>query len=323
MDGRYEIQQKEKESIIRIINGDPFLSGFEMFMSDMERIKSPVSRKNILMIIRQYMKFCSQEDCSNWDVLADIDNIMRFRRYKSVKQDGKEASTSYARGICYALNLFFKYGKIKKTIDSNPMDGYNVPILTDEPQREKLTREDFEKIIDAVKKGNRHQGWEQRDLLIMQLLMTCGMRETALVSINIDDIDLEDKTLILVDKGNRTHVYNIEMLIPQIEKWLKIRESLCPEIESKALFISSHKTRLTARALINIVAKYSVQGIGIKLSPHDIRAGVVTIAVDSGIPLATVSKYIGHKNVTTTSRYFISNREEMKSVAHSLAKNIL
>ena len=155
MEGRYEIQQKEKESIIRIINGDLFLCGFEMFMSDMERIKSPVSRKNILIIIRQYLRFCGQDGCKDWNVLADIDNIMRFRRYKSVRSDGKEASTSYARGICYALNLFFKYGTVKKTIDSNPMDGYNVPIMTDEPTREKLTREDFEKIIDAVKNGNR------------------------------------------------------------------------------------------------------------------------------------------------------------------------
>ena len=230
MEGRYELQQKEQTKINRIINEDKFLLNFEMWMSEMKRVKSPVSRKNILLCIRRYLKFCGQEDCTNWPVISDIDNIMRFTREKSVVQNGnggiKSSSTSYMRGIHYAFKLFFEYAQRKNFIDSNPMDGYNMPILTDEPQREKLTFEDFQKIAAAVQNGNRHGGWRERDILIMQLLMKCGMRETALVSINVDDINLKTGVLTLVDKGNRTHVYNISDFLPQIEKWLSIREKM-------------------------------------------------------------------------------------------------
>jgi len=218
----------------------------------------------------------------------------------------------------------------KRYITDNPMVFIKRIKRKDEVKRYKLNISDLNDIITAVDyeqgTGRERQiqlEWKSRNKLILLLFMNTGMRETALSEINLSDIDFENNILRIIDKGSKHHEYQIDHLIVYIQDWLRKREQLMRGYHANdALFISERRTRISSKAIIDIVGKVSMQGLGYRITPHKLRAAFCTIMYEETKDIEFVRQAVGHSNVAVTQRYIVSDNSARKQSALIMAKGL-
>ena len=236
-------------------------------------------------------------------------------------------SDSYKQTVWCALNNFLDFMYNRKYIKENYMKFINKPKNKDlqriNEDRILLTKEDFNEILQCVKNGvgshkaKIHQeSTKNRDMLIMLLFMQTGMRKTALSEINIDDIDLNKKELLVIDKGNKRHIYYLtDDVINYLKLWLKQRDDILDGNYSDALFISDNKSRLSNSAIYKLVEKYCKEALNEKISPHKLRAGFCSILYNETRDAEFVRRAVGHSNISTTQRYIVTENNEREMAA--------
>ena len=161
---------------------------------------------------------------------------------------------------------------------------------------------------------NRQKEWRTRDKAIMLTFITTGMRETALCEIDINRIDFSNRTIVVTDKENKNNSYTMTPeLISAYYDWLDDREKKLDGRECDALFISNRRERLTSRSVIDLVRKYTFEGIGKEVSPHRLRAAYGNILLKETGDIYFVSKAMKHANVQTTEIYIEDNERDVNN----------
>ena len=157
----------------------------------------------------------------------------------------------------------------------------------------------------------------------MTLFLNCGLRVGELVGLNVQDI--RDDTIRVLGKGNKERqLYLNEACLGALEQYLAIRPD--PKDDPKhrdALFVSRNKTRLTTRAVENLVRKTVLQaGLDPKYSPHKLRHTAATLMLNHGVDIRTLQDVLGHENLGTTQIYTHISDANMKQAvdANPLAK---
>lgn len=243
----------------------------------------------------------------------------------------KETSDSYQLSVWYALRSFFDYLKRNEYIKENYMLNIDKPKNRDlariNSKRLLLTERDFVKILNSVESGvgdyiAKSRQIKERDMAIMVLLMTTGMRRTALTTINIDDIDFDTQTLKVIDKGNKFQEYYLsDEVIYIIQKWIDKRSTLPTIKDENALFISRQGNRCSGHTIFYLVEKYCEDALGYKVSPHKIRAGFCSQMYEATGDIEKVRRMVGHSDVSTTQRYIVTeNKERIESAQLMAAK---
>lgn len=262
--------------------------------------------------------------------------VTRYIEKNKYKDDGTEFSDSYKQGIWNCLNNFFDFLESRDMIEKNIIKVAKIkrPKNRDldriNQDRKMLSEEDFKKILNAVQNGagsNKAKGYQvrfkNRDMAIMLLFMTTGMRKTALMEINVDDIDLNNHTLYIIDKGHKVHEYYLnDMVIESIKAWLLDRYEFIGD-QSGALFVSKEKKRMHGNSIMQLVDKYAYEGLGYHISPHKLRSGLVSIMyTQTNGNLEFCRRMIGHSNIATTQRYIVTNNDERSKTA-GIMNNLL
>lgn len=149
-----------------------------------------------------------------------------------------------------------------------------------------------------------------RDLAIIDLLYSTGMRVGELVNLDIDDINFEERECIVYGKGNKERrVYFDAKAKLHIQKYLAERTDSNP-----ALFVSldSPHNRLNINGV-----EYRLRQLGRELNinkvhPHKFRRSMATKAIDKGMPIEQVQKLLGHQQIDTTMHYAMVNQTNVK-----------
>lgn len=275
--------------------------------------------------------------------LKDIDEDIVTRYFidiqtKTCCHNGIESteytSFSYRQSVWSCLNNFFKYLTSKKKIPYNYLNNIDKPKGNDLPRinrtRKLLTEEDFNAMLESVKRGvgtdkakSYQRRYKTRDICIMTLFMTTGMRESALTEINIDDIDFENKKLNIMDKGFVSHEYVLsDSTIRTISDWLDDRIFLVGGKKIQPLFISNNGTRITANGLYKLIKKYSKDALGYEVSPHKLRSGLASIIYSKTKDIEFTRRVIGHSDLSTTQRYIVTDNNE-REIASNIMENLL
>lgn len=144
-----------------------------------------------------------------------------------------------------------------------------------------------------------------RDYCILMLFMSCGMRVSELVSLNISDI--YDDHLRVVGKGNKERmIYFAEGCREAIDDYLAVRdpEKIVPE-DKNALFISRDHRRISVRGVQKMVDKKLLQaGLDAsRYSPHKLRHTAATLMLKNGVDTRALQEVLGHSNLNTTQIY--------------------
>lgn len=328
MSGRIEHENRTNNNIENILKTSPtFLKKYYL---KIRTTKEPLTCLEYIRKINAFLQNVNKD--INNITIKDIDDYMNMIFYiTDLKGKQRRSSSSYRQSVYAALNSFFGYLYSRGEIKENPMVEIDRPKSTDHVVRKALDMNDFNNILNTIKKGvgsnrakTKQKKWIERDLLIMYLFMNTGMRKTALSEINIEDIDFDSKILTVVDKRNKKLEYNItEELEQLINNWLIKREILLEGKKLDALFISDKMNRISEKAIYNLVQKYSEGALGYSISPHKLRASFVTIFYQaSGCDIKATSEAVGHSNIATTSLYIVNKNNSRKNAANYMSSNL-
>jgi len=247
--------------------------------------------------------------------LSDIYGFLTF--LSGGAQSGKAESSTRARK-CAAIRSFYNYLCVHaRQMESNPTQALNNPKLRKTLPRY-LTLTESLRLLEAV--SGPH---EIRDYCILTLFLNCGFRVGELVGLNVQDI--RDDTIRVLGKGNKERqLYLNEACLGAIREYLEVRPEPKDDPRHRdALFVSRNKTRLTTRAVENIVQKAVTKaGLDPKYSPHKLRHTAATLMLNNGVDIRTLQDVLGHENLGTTQIYTHISDANMKMAvdANPLAK---
>ena len=143
-----------------------------------------------------------------------------------------------------------------------------------------------------------------RDLAIMELLYSSGLRLAELVDLDVDRLDLADRTVRVVGKGSKMRIVPVgTQAVQALRGWLKERVGIAKSTEP-ALFVGRGGERLGRRAVQTRVAYWARrQGISTRVYPHLFRHSFASHLLESGGDLRGVQELLGHADISTTQIY--------------------
>ena len=171
--------------------------------------------------------------------------------------------------------------------------------------KETLSDEDLESLRDSCK--------EIRDLAMIDLLASTGMRVGELVKMNRSDIDFQERQCVVFGKGNKEReVYFNARTKIHLQQYLNSRDD-----DNSALFVSLSKpnNRLTISGVEVRLRNLGKSMDLTKVHPHKFRRTLATMAIDKGMPIEQVQKLLGHVKIDTTMHYAMVHQENVK-IAH-------
>lgn len=326
MSGRFEMEQRIDEKIEAKLYTMPWYAS-EWHLNMKASRKTASTRLDFLNKLDHFLEYINADNVYmvkpsdfNKEILKKYFIDIQTREKNGVKV---QTSDSYQISTWACLNNFFSFmeneGYIAEVYTKYIQKPANRDLDRVNANRIKLTDKDFQKIIKAVD-ANKYDEEKIRDKAILLVFMTTGMRRSALINIELDDLDLKKKTLTVVDKERKTHTYVInDTLAAALKDWLNDRWRYVGfEDDDKHLFLSKRGNALSRETVVKVVKKYSKKGIGIELSPHKLRAGVATIIYDKTHDAEFTRRFIGHSNIATTQRYIVTNGEEREEGAEML-----
>ena len=199
---------------------------------------------------------------------------------------------------------FFSWLEDEDYITKSPVRRIH-KVRTDALVKEVLTDENIEVLRDSCQ--------EIRDIAMIDLLLSTGMRVGELVKINREDIDFQERQCVVFGKGNKEReVYFNARTKIHLQKYLEQRTDTNP-----ALFVSLHNphTRLTISG-VEVRLRQLGNRVNLnKVHPHKFRRTLATMAIDKGMPIEQVQKMLGHVKIDTTLHYAMVNQANVK-IAH-------
>ena len=245
---------------------------------------------------------------------------------KTKEKDGKTQSTSFAyqQSVWSCLKSFLQFMAKRKLIPENYIETQEitVPNRKDEVERPYLTGKDFTKIIKTVSKDKEWDDIRNRDTAILAIFMNTGIRLSALCSINIEDIDMENGYLTVIDKGEKSRKCKLnESTLKAVEDWLEVREYMLKLPWENALFVTETGHRIQDEGTRKAIKKRCKEA-GYDLTPHMLRGGYITILQEATGDINFVCDAVGHSNISTTKRYIRNNGKQSEVAADIMAKAI-
>lgn len=242
--------------------------------------------------------------------LTDID-ITDLHAYISFCDSYYNDSTKTKARKISSIKSFYKYlCNIVEIIDKDPSEKLELPKLQ-KRNPVYLTLNESEKLINAIKEEKNDIN-RARDLCIMLIFLTCGLRISELTGINISSI--KGEKLSVIGKGNKERIVFLnENCIYSINKYLEIRP-ITPLTD--ALFISSQKKRISNRTIQLRLKKYILlAGLDPLLyTPHKLRHTAATLMYKYGdVDIRTIQSILGHTSVATTQIYTHLDDDDIKS----------
>jgi integrase/recombinase XerC len=263
-----------------------------------ERRLSEHTRSAYAHDLNEFLSWSEAQSLEQWQ---QIDHL-HIRQFAAAEHRRGIGPRSIQRRLS-ALRSFCNYLIREAQLKNNPALGVRAPKA---PKRLPIT-------IDADQMAQlltfRVDGkLDRRDKAMMELFYSSGLRLAELTGLNLQDLDLRDRTVRVLGKGNKTRVVPIgQFAITALQEWLQERSSIAhhaaqPELE--AIFISRHGKRLTMRAIQLRVALWAKkQGLGQHVHPHLFRHSFASHLLESSQDLRGVQELLGHANVSTTQVY--------------------
>lgn len=200
------------------------------------------------------------------------------------------------------ISSFFSWLEEEDYILKSPMHRIH-KIKTKSVVKETISDEAIEKLRDNCETS--------RDLAIIDLLYSTGIRVGELVNINISDVSFEQRECIVFGKGNKERrVYFDAKAKIHLQQYLKTRTDNNP-----ALFVTldaPHDRLKISGVEIRLRALGRRVGVN-RIHPHKFRRTMATRAIDKGMPIEQVQKILGHSQIDTTMQYAIVNQENVKT----------
>jgi len=244
-----------------------------------------------------------------------VNNFILYMRRQNGTRDG-EMKTNTRNYHLIALRMFLKY---LAKIDVKVMSPEKIELARQQPRQvEFLEKEELKKIIEAPTLTKESELTKLRDIAILELLFSTGLRVSELANLNKESINLNRDEFSIRGKGGKVRVVFVSPTAREtLKKYLDIRKDT-----SQALFVrtdldsKNHSLEnLTVRSVQRIVKKYSkIAGITKKVTPHTLRHSFATDLLYEGADIRSVQEMLGHSSITTTQVYTHVTNKRLKEI---------
>lgn len=229
-----------------------------------------------------------------------------------------------------SIRSFFKYFYQKQKIKNN-----TASLLVMPKQYEKaiirLEVDEIAKLLDSVENGDKlteaqkryHNKTKIRDLAILTLLLGTGIRVSECVGLNINDLDFDTNGMKIHRKGGKEVIlYFGDEVRNALIDYLDERELILPKEGSEdALFLSMQRSRISVRAVENLVKKYSGTVTSLKkITPHKLRSTYGTQLYKETGDIYLVADVLGHSDVNTTRKHYAAIEDDRRRMAAGKVK---
>lgn len=249
---------------------------------------------------------------------SDIERYMISLETRMTSQGIKRTGDDILQSRWSSLNTFFGWLIKRNYITKNPMELVDRPKNNTEHKVTYLNKTEITKLLKAVGR-NPNKVIAARDKMIINLALATALRVSALVNINIEDIDFENNIIKVIEKRQKIREINIgENTKAALKEWIDIRNKEYPNVKTTALFLSQKQNRISDDAVGDFLEKYCDQA-GIKrITCHRLRASAACALAKAGIPVKAIAQQLGHSGTAVTMRYLDVFNEDMEK-----SKNIL
>ena len=312
---KYRFTENQVEKISEIISVELSKYDIQVKLTDVEEVKRDNQNLVNLFLSAKCIEGCSDKTIHYYQtsiekLLISISKEIRdintndIRCYLAEQQNEKQLSKVTIDNLRRIFSSFFSWLEDEDYITKSPVRRIH-KVRTDTLIKEVLSDENMEILRDSCT--------EIRDIAMIDLLSSTGIRVGELVKMNRDDIDFQERQCVVFGKGNKEReVYFNARTKIHLKRYLETRID-----DNSALFVSlsSPYTRLTISGVESRLRVLGKRANLFKVHPHKFRRTLATMAIDKGMPIEQVQKLLGHVKIDTTLHYAIVNQNNVK-LAH-------
>src|SRR3989454_9206703 len=231
-----------------------------------------------------------------------IDHVS-IRGFLSHLYEKDLSKASVARTLA-AVRSFYRWLAQEGVVEQNPAALVSTPKLP-----KKLPRVPTIEEMNSVLDGEMPQvaSFPERDRLMLELLYGCGIRNSELIGINLDDIRLSAEAILIRGKGKKERYVPFgDSVKLALAAYLPVRQQMLGghQKNASALLINQRGGRLTTRSVGRIIKKIAVaKGLSPDVHPHTLRHAFGTHMLEEGADLRAIQEMLGHERLSTTQRY--------------------
>lgn len=324
MNGRLEKELQSREKMQQKLNDLPdIFTEFYIYMSGDHKSYTTIER--YINYVQDFMMYVTKGYPNNNFYRAATPSIIKQyissleiqnRNGEIVRLGDEIQATRWS-----AINTFFNFLVEEDYLSVSPMLKTKRPKVKTRHKVTYLTPEEIQSVLDKVEKEARPT-LKNRDLCIISLGLSTGLRVSALVQINIGDINFATNKIKVIEKGNVTREIDFGQKMRSILlNWIKDREVYFDANDTDALFISQQNRRMCTDAVRDLITKYTSE-LNKHITPHKLRSSAAMNLYSAGVGVLSIASILGHENVTTTQRY-VSAYEEEKENATNILDNLI
>ena len=288
-----------------------------------ERGLSPNTEAAYTRDLRLYLAFLTERGLTDLKTVGegDVTEFLAVLREREFSPGKRYSSATVARVLAAVrgLHKFLVREGISRADPAEPVGAPRVPRSL--PRA--LPLEDVERLLAAVPQDG---AIAMRDQAILELLYAAGLRISELTALDVDDLDLEERTVRCIGKGSKERLVPLgRAAVDALKRYLtQARPGFAKAASGPAVFLNARGTRLTRQGCWKLLKKHaSAAELRRRISPHTLRHSFATHLLDGGADIRVVQELLGHASVSTTQVYTLVSRERLREVydsAHPRAK---
>ncbi len=230
------------------------------------------------------------------------------------------SAASRARKLS-SLKAFFKWAKSNGFVVENPVENVESPKI---PHKEPkvMNAQDVDEVMIAVRNDGTTQEGTFRDIALISLMLNTGLRRAEVVNIKLNDLDLQNGSLLVHGKGSKERIvyFNDTTRAILSEFVLSHRKLMKPASNSPYLFVSRQSEKISVCQINNIINRH-FESAGLKdkgYTVHSTRRTFASEAYRNTGDIFAVQKLLGHSNTQTTMRYVMAEEDMKRRAAMSV-----
>lgn len=313
----------------------------KIFFRSIQQSKSSRTRLGYARDIKLFFEYicdvytdkpCNSPKDVTLEILSSIDAafIDDYMDYLQMYQKNGRTYTNGKAAIkrkITALSVFYSYYYRNDLVSQNPVAKVERPRVPDK-QIVRMEANETANFLDTVEYGTNltknqlvfHEKTKKRDLALLTLMLSTGIRISECVGLDINDVDFDNMCIKVTRKGGKEAIVyfsdeTVEPLSEYMEERKKI-ETLAGH--ENALFLSSRRRRITVRSVELLVNKYSKCSVPLKhITPHKLRSTYGTALYQETSDIYLVADVLGHTDVNTTRKHYADIDNERKRLARN------
>ena len=285
----------------------PQIDSFILFLAT-ERGLSSAYQLSVRRSLETLANWAADEGATTWQAI-DTRCLQEFLSRQ--KQRGLEASS--LRIAIVHIRIFFRFLVHRDFLSEDPSEPLLSP-KTGSPLPETLQVSQVVQILDSI---DTSKPLGRRDLAILELFYSSGLRLAEVCSIRLETLDLDDGFLRVTGKGNKTRIVPVGGRASKaLEDYLQNeRSNLIKSRSSSEIFLSVRGGPLSPDRVRQIVKQRAAQaGLSRKIYPHLLRHSFATHLLQNGADLRVIQELLGHADISTTQIYTHVDEQRLRKV---------